>query len=159
ESLAELYTAYLALQEELADDDVEAARTAADAVRSAVDAVRDETLVGAPLADWRRLRPQLAYEPADTSIEGLREAFEPLSDAILATERRFGHDLDRMLARAYCPMAFGNAGAEWLQAGTTIDNPYFGAMMLLCGEVREELPPRGAEGASQDGGHGGHDHE
>ncbi|MBD3220621.1 HlyD family efflux transporter periplasmic adaptor subunit, partial [bacterium] len=59
ESLAELYTAYLALQEALADDDLEAARTAAGAVRSAVDVARAETLVGAPLADWRRLRPQL----------------------------------------------------------------------------------------------------
>ena len=53
-----------------------------------------------------------------------------------------------MLVRAYCPMAFDNAGAV-AAGGTTIDNPYFGAAMLRCGEVREELPramPRVAHG-------------
>jgi Cu(I)/Ag(I) efflux system membrane fusion protein len=38
-------------------------------------------------------------------------------------------------------MAFDNAGAEWLQRGEQIDNPYFGASMLRCGEIRREFKP------------------
>ena len=102
--------------------------------------------------EWRRLRADLSGEIRIESIETQRVDFEPVSDAILALVSRFGHTLERDLVRAYCPMAFDDTGAEWLQAGATIDNPYFGARMLRCGEVRQELPPRG-------GSHEGHGHE
>ena len=39
----------------------------------------------------------------------------------------------------FCPMAFGNTGATWLQSDPKISNPYFGASMLRCGEVRRQL--------------------
>jgi Cu(I)/Ag(I) efflux system membrane fusion protein len=39
----------------------------------------------------------------------------------------------------YCPMAFGNQGATWLQSDPQVDNPYFGASMLRCGEVKRQL--------------------
>lgn len=38
-------------------------------------------------------------------------------------------------------MAAGSAGASWIQAGTAIDNSYFGASMRTCGEVVDELSP------------------
>ena len=38
-------------------------------------------------------------------------------------------------------MAFGNAGATWLQLAETVSNPYFGATMLRCGEVIRVLRP------------------
>ena len=40
-------------------------------------------------------------------------------------------------------MAFDHTGASWLQDHDTIDNPYFGARMLRCGEIRRRLPGRG----------------
>ena len=151
-SLLPLVEAYLAWQEALADDDAEAARSAVADYRTALDAVRAEQLVGPALGEWRRLRADLSGEIRIESIETQRVDFEPVSDAILALVSRFGHTLERDLVRAYCPMAFDDTGAEWLQAGATIDNPYFGARMLRCGEVRQELPPRG-------GSHAGHGHE
>jgi Cu(I)/Ag(I) efflux system membrane fusion protein len=56
----------------------------------------------------------------------------------------------------FCPMAFDFKGALWLQRAAEIDNPFFGAAMLRCGEVRESFPPRPAPAA---GGPGGHGHE
>ena len=58
-------------------------------------------------------------------------------------------------------MAFDNAGASWLQRGTTINNPYFGASMLRCGEVRAAFPPLGVGGVPMPlpGTPEGHDHE
>jgi Cu(I)/Ag(I) efflux system membrane fusion protein len=38
---------------------------------------------------------------------------------------------------AFCPMAFGNKGAYWLQTEKKIRNPYFGTKMLGCGEIKE----------------------
>ena len=145
-SLDGVYRNYLALQEALADDDLEAARGATRALNEAVGEVRDEQLVGEALADWRRLRSGLPITPVPDAIDELRRRFERTSQALIDLERRFGHGLDAPLVRAYCPMAFDDRGAQWIQAGSTIDNPYFGAMMLRCGEVREELPAQSAKG-------------
>ena len=57
-------------------------------------------------------------------------------------------------------MAFNDAGAAWLQAGRDIRNPYFGASMLGCGDVREEFASQGdgAQQAPMDHAAMGHDH-
>jgi Cu(I)/Ag(I) efflux system membrane fusion protein len=34
-------------------------------------------------------------------------------------------------------MAFNNKGAYWLSETKEITNPYFGASMLACGEVKQ----------------------
>ncbi|GHG61729.1 hypothetical protein GCM10010919_06490 [Alishewanella longhuensis] len=36
---------------------------------------------------------------------------------------------------AYCPMARSGEGASWLQSDSELRNPYFGAMMLRCGDM------------------------
>jgi Cu(I)/Ag(I) efflux system membrane fusion protein len=40
-------------------------------------------------------------------------------------------------------MAFGNAGADWVQRGEVIQNPYFGASMLRCGSFERIFEPLG----------------
>ena len=64
-----------------------------------------------------------------------------MSTSIIALQRRFGHHGSETWHLAYCPMAFDDKGAEWLQRGTTINNPYFGASMLRCGEIRGSFAP------------------
>jgi Cu(I)/Ag(I) efflux system membrane fusion protein len=44
---------------------------------------------------------------------------------------------------AYCPMARNGEGASWLQREAELRNPYFGAMMLRCGDIVRRF---GAEG-------------
>ena len=39
----------------------------------------------------------------------------------------------------FCPMAFDNKGAYWFSDSKEIRNPYFGDMMLECGEVIETI--------------------
>ena len=56
-----------------------------------------------------------------------------MSEGVIALQRRFGHRGSETWHLAHCPMAFDNAGADWLQRGTQINNPYFGAQMLRCG--------------------------
>jgi Cu(I)/Ag(I) efflux system membrane fusion protein len=72
-------------------------------------------------------------------IDAARKAFETLSNELIAVVVQFGIPETQQLYRIYCPMAFNNKGADWLQADKEIRNPYFGASMLKCGEVTEEI--------------------
>jgi len=93
-----------------------------------------------------------------TSIDDARSRFERMSDAVITLQKTFGHHGSETWNVAYCPMAFDNKGAEWLQRGTTINNPYFGASMLRCCEIRTAFPPLNAKSASTQPQEG-HDHE
>lgn len=70
---------------------------------------------------------------------GIKEArvnFNSLSELILEANETYGL-ANRVVYKDYCPMAFGDEGAYWLSEKKEILNPYFGASMLTCGEVKE----------------------
>jgi len=68
-----------------------------------------------------------------------REKFEPLSDLLWEALALFGTGTSEPVRRFHCPMAFDNAGAFWIQPGKTTANPYYGDMMLRCGEQKDVL--------------------
>ncbi|TVR69493.1 MAG: DUF3347 domain-containing protein, partial [Marinilabiliales bacterium] len=72
------------------------------------------------------------------AIEDMRVHFEPLSEAFIETAQTLGA-IGMTWYVAYCPMVDGNRGAYWLSEFEEILNPYFGSMMLRCGEVRETI--------------------
>ena len=39
----------------------------------------------------------------------------------------------------FCPMADDDKGGYWLSTETQISNPYFGDMMLRCGEIKDTI--------------------
>jgi membrane fusion protein, copper/silver efflux system len=87
------------------------------------------------------------YEDIEESIEKLVDAldmsamrvhFEPLSEAFIETARTLGA-IGQTWYVAFCPMYDDDRGAYWLSEFEEIKNPYFGDMMLRCGEVRETL--------------------
>ena len=39
----------------------------------------------------------------------------------------------------FCPMANSDKGANWLSKENKVVNPYFGASMIKCGEVKETI--------------------
>ena len=87
-------------------------------------------------------------------IAAMRVAFEALARDVLALERMFGHTGEAVWIEAYCPMAFDDKGAAWLQPKGTIHNPYFGSEMLVCGEARREflpVPGSNVEGQTEGG--------
>jgi hypothetical protein len=70
-------------------------------------------------------------------LKGQRAAFKTITDGLILALKA-----DKETAGVYvqyCPMAFGNTGANWLSMSEEILNPYFGAMMLKCGRVEEEI--------------------
>ena len=87
-----------------------------------------------------------------------RQFFELLSKEMLVSVKRYGQSQDEPLYRAHCPMAFNDRGADWLQRGKEIHNPYFGAAMLKCGEIKATFAPHGPKqktpAPKDDGKHG-----
>lgn len=69
-------------------------------------------------------------------IEEARKHFSMLSFHMLEVTETFGLN-KAAVYRDYCPMAFGDQGAYWLSEQKDITNPYFGASMLTCGEVKQ----------------------
>lgn len=133
--------AYFDVQKALAADDAAAAATAADAIRNTLDQVQMELLTDQPHMVWmehlKNLNVAIAKLLMEDSLESQREAFYALSQELTKTIQAF--PLHHPVYQAYCPMAFDNTGAIWLQESEDIANPYFGAMMLGCGEIQKTL--------------------
>ncbi len=154
--LTPLYERYLAGAEALADDDFRTARTALTAAGKAVasvDAPRTQQY-----QPWRSAAEKLSdaftrIQKAE-SMNAVRAVFETISDQIIVLEKHYGHAGERERFLAYCPMAFDNKGAYWLQNTTTINNPYYGARMLRCGEIRDTIKQNMA--AKQDASYEGY---
>ncbi|QDV91727.1 Cation efflux system protein CusB precursor [Phycisphaerae bacterium RAS2] len=140
--------AYLDLAAGLAADDLARSRLATTTLHRAANEARATGLAEADAAEFDRLMKDIAgaaHGLGGASIEELRDHLAALSGAVETYLRTFGHDRPEPLFRTYCPMAFENKGAYWLQARQQIDNPYFGAAMLRCGEVRAALSADGKE--------------
>jgi len=144
-----IYNAYLDTQERLADDDFEGYIVSATALQSAVQAQSVDGLVGDPLGVWRRSSAQLIAISTTTNITDARQQFESMTKAVMDLQQYFGHTKNTLHV-AYCPMAFDFKGAQWIQRGTEINNPYFGDQMLRCGDLQETLNPIDHKGHSDD---------
>lgn len=141
-SLGPIVTAYLNAQEALAGDDLDRAKRAIAQLITTAEAL--EPLKPPPAQDaWQTIARTLLLHArvfAGTgSLDKARRAFEVVTAQIGAVLRTFGNPTQAPVRLAYCPMAFNNRGAEWFQRDATIQNAYFGASMLQCGEVRDTI--------------------
>lgn len=148
ETIAPALDAFLRLLDSCAADDERAAVVAAIAVRSALQAAAPRELPAAAAAAFESRLAEIDAalpSPAEVSISNLRRRLPALNSAFENYLRQFGH-MREPIVRFYCPMAFDNRGAAWVQADDEIRNPYFGAAMLRCGERRGSISSSGAEG-------------
>ena len=72
------------------------------------------------------------------NLDQQRSHFIGLSEGMLALAEAFPNK-GQTLYRQYCPMANNDVGAYWLSSDKEIKNPYYGDMMLNCGEVVNEF--------------------
>ena len=63
----------------------------------------------------------------------IRIVFDQLSSWIILFIENKWLSYDENLIKFYCPMAFDNKGAFWVQDDEEILNPYFGSKMINCG--------------------------
>jgi Cu(I)/Ag(I) efflux system membrane fusion protein len=142
EQLAAVVEGYLAVQTALAADDQGGATESATKTLEALAKVDMELVTGKDHVDWMKhageLKSILTALAKTDGIEPARRQFALLSEQVATTLSRFGVP-EGKLYKARCPMAFDNRGASWIQNGEEINNPYFGATMLRCGEILEVL--------------------
>ena len=95
------------------------------------------------LSSWKKLSENLTDQAGkmsdETSIASNRVHFEKLTKTIKRMVKQFGGSLSFPVNEMHCPMAFDNEGANWLAENKDINNPYFGAKMLKCGEITETV--------------------
>lgn len=140
--LEPLYNNYLELTEALANDNFKGASPAGIAMKDALGKVNMGAFKDNAHEIWMdhaaNLENTLEHVAHYGSIEELRTAYKGISDAMIALTRSFGTPGDTLYLQ-YCPMANNDQGANWLSGYSEIRNPYFGDMMLKCGETQDTL--------------------
>jgi Cu(I)/Ag(I) efflux system membrane fusion protein len=141
--IGHLLHSYLSLQASLAGDDFTAAKKEGEKFASTLKGMDASLLKGEGQQTWKQtletLKAGTGTILSAENIEALRKGFERLSEGMAAAVERLGVDVKGPVFELFCPMAFNNKGATWLQQGRDVRNPYFGAQMLNCGEVRRQL--------------------
>lgn len=134
---------YFAIQVALTKDDPGATKEHGKLFKNALEKV-DMTLLGGPAhMEWMKylntLNEHSSIIGSVSDIEKQRKSFEFLSEALKTVIKKFGTGGKHAVIVFHCPMAFDNKGADWLQDNPDLQNPYFGDMMLTCGEQKEIL--------------------
>lgn len=142
--MAPTVEAYLALHEALSRDDLGKAREAYRALGEKASSFRPQGPEQG-MRVWTEFSAGVSQEALQGAkaedLDAARRLFESVSDRLIQVIRRFGNPLKDPVRFAFCPMAAGSKGAFWLQKASEIENPYFGASMFACGEVRASLGP------------------
>lgn len=115
---------YLEVHALLTQDKFDEARGPAGTLASQTAAL------GAGAADLAKAASALA---AAKDVKVARDAFAPLSDALIARVKADGSpDLASDLRIGYCPMN----RQSWIQREEQARNPYYGTAMATCGTVK-----------------------
>jgi Cu(I)/Ag(I) efflux system membrane fusion protein len=128
--LSEIFSQYLAYESALAEDWFSEAANRQSDMLNLID-----TLVTRPELHHYFKHYEISKE---TDPDSLRKNLNQFSRMLIPYWENDSISNTEGTAKAFCPMAFDNKGAEWLQQGNDIFNPYFGEAMLKCGSIRSE---------------------
>jgi Protein of unknown function (DUF3347) len=124
EPVQSVYDNYITVQGALAQDSLKGVSTAATAMAKAIHS-----------DSMKMLSPKLAQQAEALAkakdLGTTRDAFKSLSDSLISYLKEQKVPVGAYYV-AYCPMA----KASWLQTSKTILNPYMGASMVHCGQIK-----------------------
>jgi Cu(I)/Ag(I) efflux system membrane fusion protein len=139
--LNNLYLDYFALQKALSHDNNSEAVKQATSMHHRLTEMGHPQLTGQAMQSWMTRKKQLQQGIdniiSSTNLEEARSGFYTASLAMIDITRHFDSGGDQAVYLYFCPMAFDNQGAEWLQNKKGTENPYFGSQMFTCGTERE----------------------
>lgn len=131
---------YFKLKNALVKDQLAPAKSAANELVQLLAKFQNGSLKASEKTAWEALSKKLTDVSvkikAAKDITELRKHFELLSTEVILLTENYGVNQE-LVYKDYCPMAFNNKGAYWLSETKEITNPYFGASMLACGEVKQ----------------------
>lgn len=138
--LSAVYEKYISLKNALVLSDPAAAKKSAADLSASLSKVDMKLLDGEAHNKWMELSGKISksakYIAASSDVESQRTSFSVASNNMYTTVKTFRIP-GKTVYYQFCPMAFNDKGAYWLSEQEEIRNPYFGDMMLTCGEVKE----------------------
>jgi len=144
-SLQPMFDSYFSLQVAMSQKGHPKAASFAKRIEDALLRVDASSLDAFGRQTWQHYRRKLGTVPLSAwsklSVKQQRMQFERLSARMLEIVERFGHGEQKPLYKTFCPMAFDNKGAFWLQRQKEIVNPYFSGGMRDCGSTKREFQP------------------
>jgi len=161
--LAQLWKAYLPLQQALAEDNFDQATRAIGDFQKGFASIKAQTLADREQAAWGKERAKmiklLDALQAAPDLKALRVAFAAFSDEIGVFAKSFGFGQVGDVYELHCPMALDGQGAIWFQNQEPTKNPYYGSAMLECSDRVELVFPLASQGSSMKAheGHSQHD--
>jgi Cu(I)/Ag(I) efflux system membrane fusion protein len=140
-SLSQIYDIYDKISKELSKDSIKGLKSNTKHLVSILKEIKDDKEDSKTVEFWqsksKEIELSLNVLKTSTSLKGARKNFEPLSIAMIETVQVLGTLDDINLA--YCPMAFNDKGAYWLQKSSEVENPYFGSQMFHCGDIKKKF--------------------
>lgn len=136
------YDAYIKLKDNLIKSDAELSKNSASTLNKALQKINMKLLTtNEAHKQWMPLNKTLksssnAIANSD-DIKVQRKQFKILSEHFILAIQSFG--INEISYKQYCPMADSDKGAYWLSREKQVLNPYFGDMMLKCGEVKQVI--------------------
>lgn len=139
--LNHLLSSYYTLKDALVEDNAKEAKEKANHLIQSLDKIDMKLLKGDAHLYWmaqQQIIKENGKKLANTDeIQEQRDFFNKISNAMISSIKAFG--TTTVVYEQFCPMAKDNKGAFWLSASSEILNPYFGATMLNCGEIKNEI--------------------
>jgi len=127
-------SAYFTLKNDLVADNAATAKTHAAELAAAIKAVPADKIPAEQLAAWKKIQLSTTRIGEAKDIDAQRDYFAILSDNIIAVTKALKVNAVPVYQQ-YCPMKKVN----WLSETAAIKNPFYGKMMLTCGQVTETL--------------------
>lgn len=142
EQLQAVVNSYMVIKKALVNDNSETPKTAASALLKSIENVDMKLVKEEPgHSHWMLFENELQESAMAISksadIEVQRNHFRNLSTNLINAVKTFG--INQKVYVDYCPMVDNDTGAFWLSAEKEILNPYYGASMLRCGEISDEI--------------------
>lgn len=136
------YDAYIKLKDNFIKSDPELSKNSASALHKALQNIEMKLLVNNEAhTQWMMLNKTLkSSSNAIANSEDIklqRKQFMILSEHFILAVQSFG--INEISYKQYCPMADSDKGAYWLSKDKQVLNPYYGDIMLKCGEVKQVL--------------------
>lgn len=138
QEITAVVSAYFQVKNSLVKDQLPTAAT--QVLAQALAKVSSAAGTGKEKAKWEKIKSELSQATAKIKgakdIGTARTQFSNLSASIIQLAETYPLS-QQVVYKDYCPMAFDNKGGYWLSESEDIRNPYFGASMLSCGEVKQ----------------------
>jgi Cu(I)/Ag(I) efflux system membrane fusion protein len=130
--------AYFDLKDGFVNTNVEEIKAAASKMLQSTENLKTSNLGAMETEHLKEIRNMLEAISENNDIENQRDHFIVLSEKIIAFAANM-ETLEKPLYIQHCPMVDNNKGADWLSLSEEIRNPYFGEVMMNCGDTQRKL--------------------